>query len=640
MSAGGGGNESESSATSSSKSSDTVPPFTEIQIIEVNRNNFSKIWPYLLVCIESADFTAMDLELSGLGGPKLRSKDVQERYKSIREAAHTGSILSVGITTMKLIRKSEKRRSLRYETRIFNILTLSEKPFTIEPSALQFLAKHSFDFNRLIQSGVQIQGKNCSLKTLFHEFLGSSATLCLHNGFVDLAFLYKQMYDVDLPETLDEFVNNLSDLFPDDYLPIADSKYLAEFQTRYKSSYLEYVFRRTQGDNEIERQARRYHIEIDFSTNENVSKSLKEATEIVDVRLPEGFPDHAIPIDLHIHVIEVNRNNFSKIWPCLLVCIKSADFTAMDLELSGLGGPGLRSKDVQERYKSIQEAAHTRSIFFVGIIIMKLIRKIKTRRSLRYETRIFNILTLSEKPFTIEPSALQFLAKHSFDFNRLIQSGVQFQGKNCPLKTLFHEFLGSSATLCLHNGFVDLAFLYKQNYDVDLSETLDEFVNNRSTWKSIRHDTNPRIWISGRVDTWQITFYWLPIFNEEVIQKVVGDDEWNLRHVTQLYENEEKWRSVTVETVFKPEVDEIFSQMNSILQARDSSIYKAFSHSSFGSLSPAASADLALMESVEGGTILSPTDTPSQPKNSSNGGNIRKMSKIFMSSVMGRKPSQ
>ncbi|EGT44536.1 hypothetical protein CAEBREN_25794 [Caenorhabditis brenneri] len=302
MSVGGGGNESESSATSSSKSSDTVPPFTEIQIIEVNRNNFSKIWPYLLVCIKSADFTAMDLELSGLGGPGLRSKDVQERYKSIREAAHTRSILSVGITTMKLIRKSEKRRSLRYETRIFNILTLSEKPFTIEPSALQFLAKHSFDFNRLIQSGVQFQGKNCPLRTLFHEFLGSSATLCLHNGFVDLAFLYKQMYDVDLPETLDEFVNNLSDLFPDDFLPIADSKYLAEYQTRYKSSYLEYVFRRTQGDNEIERQARRYHIEIDFSINENLSKSLKEATEIVDVRLPEGFPDHAIPIDLHIHV--------------------------------------------------------------------------------------------------------------------------------------------------------------------------------------------------------------------------------------------------------------------------------------------------------------------------------------------------
>ena len=94
-----------------------------------------------------------------------------------------------------------------------------------------------------------------------------------------------------------------------------------------------------------------------------------------------------------------------------------------------------------------------------------------------------------------------------------------------------------------------------------------------------------------------------------------------------------------METVFKPEVDEIFSQMNSILQARDASIYKAFSHSSFGSLSPAASADLALMESAEGGAILSPTDTPSNSSSTKNGGKIRKMSKIFMNSVMGRRSS-
>ncbi|PIC47569.1 hypothetical protein B9Z55_006883 [Caenorhabditis nigoni] len=294
------GNESESSSATSS--TDSIPPFSEIQIIEVNRENFSKIWPYLLVCVKSADFIGIDLELSGLGGQGLRSKDVQERYKTIREAAHTRSILSIGIATMKLTHKSEKRRALRYETQVFNLLTLSEKPFTIEPSALQFLAKHSFDFNRLIQSGVQFQGNNCPLKTLFHELLGSSSTLCLHNGLIDLAFLYKQMYGVDLPETLDEFVNNLSDLFPEDYLPVADSKYLAEYQTRYTASYLEYVFRRTQGDNEIERQSKRYHLEIVFPTSENKMKALKEATETVDVRLPEGFPDHAIPIDLHIHV--------------------------------------------------------------------------------------------------------------------------------------------------------------------------------------------------------------------------------------------------------------------------------------------------------------------------------------------------
>lgn len=174
--------------------------------------------------------------------------------------------------------------------------------WVIKPSALQFLAKHSFDFNRLIQSGVRFQGANCPLKTLFRELLGSSATFCLHNGFIDLAFIYKQLYDIDLPDTLDGFVNNLSDMFPDNYLPVADSKYLAEYQTRMTASFLEYVFRRTQGDNEIERQNNRYHIEICFPSSEKSIKALKNATESVDVRLPEGFPDHAIPIDLHIHV--------------------------------------------------------------------------------------------------------------------------------------------------------------------------------------------------------------------------------------------------------------------------------------------------------------------------------------------------
>ncbi|CAI2324652.1 unnamed protein product [Caenorhabditis sp. 36 PRJEB53466] len=293
---------SENESESGSQAGDTLPAFSEVQVIEVNRNNFAQIWPYLLVCIKSADFTAMDLELSGLGGKGLRAKDVAERYRTIREAAHTRSILSVGIATMKLTKKSEKRRALRYETRVFNILTLSEKPFTIEPSALQFLAKHSFDFNRLIQTGVQFQGAACPLRTLFRELLGSSATFCLHNGFIDLAFIHKQLYDVDLPETLDEFCNNLTDMFPADFLPVADSKYLAEYQTRMTASYLEYVFRRTQGDNEIERLNKRYHIEIEFPDPGKLSKALKSATDKVDVKLPEGFPDHAIPIDLHVHV--------------------------------------------------------------------------------------------------------------------------------------------------------------------------------------------------------------------------------------------------------------------------------------------------------------------------------------------------
>ncbi|CAB55023.3 Stress-activated map kinase-interacting protein 1 homolog [Caenorhabditis elegans] len=142
---------------------------------------------------------------------------------------------------------------------------------------------------------------------------------------------------------------------------------------------------------------------------------------------------------------------------------------------------------------------------------------------------------------------------------------------------------------------------------------------------------------AGRVDMWQITFFWLPVLSDETVKDVIGDAEWNLNLVAKIYANEEKWRSVTLETFFKQDVDEIFSQTNSILQARDASIYKAFSHSSFGTLSPAASADLALMESAE--AIVSPSsDAPSRSSNGKNGGKFRKMSSL-MASVMGRRKS-
>ncbi|PIO61665.1 hypothetical protein TELCIR_16803, partial [Teladorsagia circumcincta] len=71
----------------------------QIQVIEVCRTNLDAIWPYLLVSLKQADFIAIDL--------------------------------------------------------VFNILSLCAEPFTVEPEALEFLGKHAFDFNRLIDIGVR-----------------------------------------------------------------------------------------------------------------------------------------------------------------------------------------------------------------------------------------------------------------------------------------------------------------------------------------------------------------------------------------------------------------------------------------------------------------------------------------------------
>ena len=82
-----------------------------------------------------------------------------------------------------------------------------------------------------------------SLKILWKQILERNIPLMLHNGLVDLIFLYQQFY-ADLPEKLAEFVTNISDWFPDASACIYDSKYFSEYCVRMNASFLEYVFRK------------------------------------------------------------------------------------------------------------------------------------------------------------------------------------------------------------------------------------------------------------------------------------------------------------------------------------------------------------------------------------------------------------
>ncbi|CAD6197014.1 unnamed protein product [Caenorhabditis auriculariae] len=114
----------------------------------------------------------------------------------------------------------------------------------------------------------------------------------------------------------------------------------------------------------------------------------------------------------------------------------------------------------------------------------------------------------------------------------------------------------------------------------------------------------------GSERLWQLTLWWLPILEEEAVRSVVGDEEWSYRHIIQLYKTENAWKKVTVESSKNTEIAEAASQVNSILQARDTAVFRTFNHSECGARPPASAAEIAMMDSTDGPLMTSPTPTP------------------------------
>jgi len=255
--------------------------FKSVPIIDVTKENVAAMGPLVRGAIIGADFIAIDCELSGLGNRRrLNNQDIEERYEHTGNVAKTRSIISLGLSMFKLFKNNagspRESPAFPYHVQTFNILTLCAEDYIVEPGSLKFLVEHGFDFTKQYSEGLSYMrgndrgqlNENNFVRQIFMEIIRYKKPIVLHNGFIDLVFLYQNLY-ATLPTSVNSFAADLAEMFPNG---IYDTKYLSDYVCRKSASYLEYIFRSQQRKNIVlSDQERSSHVLLEFNSAEGQS---------------------------------------------------------------------------------------------------------------------------------------------------------------------------------------------------------------------------------------------------------------------------------------------------------------------------------------------------------------------------------
>lgn len=255
-------------------------------IVEVSEENFTQLWPAIQNAIKGSSFVAIDLELSGLGDrKKLNFPEVDLRYQFSADITRTHAIISLGLscftcrslTNVQVPNKENSNScddddgssvcSHDYLVQTFNILLLCSDSYLVEPDALKFLLSHGFDFNKQYAKGLSYyKGPDKkeqdwpNVRQVFSTIVKHGKPIVLHNGLIDLMFLYQSFY-TDLPKKSDTFAADLNDMFTGG---IYDTKYIAEYTERMPATYLEYLYKKMQLRNAKWCHSGLWHVRLSF----------------------------------------------------------------------------------------------------------------------------------------------------------------------------------------------------------------------------------------------------------------------------------------------------------------------------------------------------------------------------------------
>jgi target of EGR1 protein 1 len=262
-----------------------------VRIVNVTRGGGDAGWSSLGNVVKKLDpsgFVAIDTEFSGLGSdPLLTDTDMSVRYEALRNVVDSGAVLSLGIAVFNPRKEAGSdvspgggipaaaggKPAVQYEVATFDFCMCCETPWSVSADAGRFLVSHSFDFNRLFSSGIPYvrastemtdavakawpdekpravpQGPSTGSsgnpfiwgpmpRGLLWRIGRAAAPVVLHNGLMDLVFLYSAFHG-SLPATLNLFVAALLDSVPAGFY---DTKHLATTVKPERASFLSFVY--------------------------------------------------------------------------------------------------------------------------------------------------------------------------------------------------------------------------------------------------------------------------------------------------------------------------------------------------------------------------------------------------------------